>query len=131
MPFPLYAVFAAAVLTLLTKVPVFVAMAREGRGYDNNHPRDQQARLVGWGRRALAAHMNAFEAFPLFAAGAIAAVVSGADPTWAARLCIGFLALRVLYTALYIADIAALRSVSWFGATACSFTLMILKAIAG
>lgn len=50
--------------------PVARAMAEEGGGrYDNHHPRAQQARLTGFGARALAAHLNSIEAFPLFAAG--------------------------------------------------------------
>ncbi|WP_335598963.1 MAPEG family protein, partial [Halopseudomonas sp.] len=44
---------------------------RSGKGYDNAHPRAQQAALTGWGARALASHQNMIEAFPLFAAGVL------------------------------------------------------------
>jgi uncharacterized MAPEG superfamily protein len=74
MTFPLWCLFVAALMLVLTKMPVAVAMHRSSaKGYDNRHPRAQQAALTGWGARALAAHQNMFEAFPLFAAGVLVA----------------------------------------------------------
>ena len=35
-----------------------MAMAQLPEGYDDKNPRDQQARLSGWGKRALPAHAN-------------------------------------------------------------------------
>lgn len=130
MSFPLYAVAAAAFLTLLTKIPVFIAQMKEGR-YDNRHPRDQQARLSGWGRRALAAHQNAFEAFPMFAAGVLIATITGASPEWATALAATFLAARVVFTGLYIADISTARSLAWGVGFFSSIGLMLLKPLAG
>lgn len=52
--------FIAMVLPIVAKIPVAIAMNNAG-GYDNNHPRAQQAKLTGFGARALAAHQNAFE----------------------------------------------------------------------
>lgn len=103
----------AFILTHATKLPVALAMARQPGGYDNHLPRAQQAGLSGWGRRALAAHQNAFEAFPGFAAGVLVAEVTGADPVWAARLAVAFVVCRVLYTGLYLADLATARSLVW------------------
>ena len=47
--------FIAMLLPYLAKMPVAVAMAKLG-GYDNAHPRAQQAKLTGFGARALAGH---------------------------------------------------------------------------
>jgi len=119
----------AFLLTLASKAPVAVAMARQPGGYDNSTPRDQQAALDGWGRRAVAAHLNSFEAFAPFAAAVFVAVLADADPDWTARLSIAFISARVLYTPLYIADVAWLRSLVWtvgFAATCGLFALPLL-----
>ena len=74
MTYPFYCMAAAFLLTYLTKAPLAMAMAKESEsGYDNRNPRDQQARLSGWGKRSLAAHQNSFEVTPVFAAAVIAA----------------------------------------------------------
>ena len=54
----------AGALIYVSKIPVAIAMAKLDGRYDNHHPRAQQARLTGFGARALAAHQNAIEAFP-------------------------------------------------------------------
>ncbi len=129
MTIPFYCVAAAFALQFLTKIPVGRAMALQARGYDNRNPRDQQAALEGWGRRALAAHQNSFEAFPGFAAGVLVAHVGGGDPGWSAILAVTHVVARVLYTAAYIADVHLLRSTIWAVATGASFALMLLPAL--
>ena len=71
----IYCLIAAALLPYLVKIPVAVAMNRLG-GYDNNHPRDQQAKLQGFGARALAAHQNAFESLIVFSAAILLAIAT-------------------------------------------------------
>ena len=113
MTTPLFCIFVAFLLNMLSKGPVALAMARQTGGYDNKNPRDQQAGLTGWGRRALAAHLNGFEAFPAFAAAVIVAVLGGADPTWTTRLALAFIVARVLYIPIYISNFDRLRSAIW------------------
>ncbi|NCO18721.1 MAG: MAPEG family protein [Gammaproteobacteria bacterium] len=116
----------AAFMILLTKVPVAMAMARMPGGYDNHHPRAQQARLEGFGARALASHQNMLEAFPIFAAGVLAALVAGADGQWTTLLALVFIAARIAYTILYLADFHILRSLSWGAGFGASLGLMVL-----
>ncbi|MCB9706904.1 MAG: MAPEG family protein [Myxococcales bacterium] len=113
MSIALWCLLAAALLHLVTKAPLAAAMAREGRGYDNHNPRDQQARLVGWGRRAKAVHDNQIESFPLFAAGVV--VATSAAPASGAidLLALAYVAARLLFMVLYLADQASLRSTVW------------------
>ncbi|MFO7764397.1 MAG: MAPEG family protein [Wenzhouxiangellaceae bacterium] len=115
----------SALMVLLTKVPVAMAMAGDG-GYDNRHPRAQQARLTGFGARALAAHQNMLEAFPIFAAGLLLALWAEADPFWTTVLALAFVAARVVYTLLYLGDYPALRSMVWGVGFFASLGLMIL-----
>jgi len=116
-------------LVYLPKLPLSLAMARQPEGYDNRSPRDQQARLTGWGRRAAAAHANGFESFPAFAAGVLATQVTGASPHWATILSIAYVVARTLYVGAYLADVAALRSAVWTAGFACSVALMVLPIV--
>lgn len=112
MTVPFACVFAAFAFIFLAKIPVAIAQRALG-GYDNHHPRDQQARLEGWGRRALAAHQNAFEAFGPFAASVLVAQVGGGDPKLASALSLTFVGARLAYHVLYLADLATFRSSVW------------------
>jgi len=125
MNIPFLCVGIAFFMLFLTKIPVAIAMRKEGH-YDNHHPRDQQARLTDWGRRALAAHQNAFESFAPFAAAVIIAKIGGGDPVWSARLAVAFIVARVAYTWLYLADSPSLRSSVWMLGTLATLALFLL-----
>ena len=90
-----------------------VATVQSGQKVDNNHPRDQQAQLQGWGRRAQAAHNNAFEDFAPFAAAVIVAHLAHADPGKSSLLAIAHVVVRLVYPLIYVADIGALRTAVW------------------
>lgn len=98
---------------------------------DNRNPRAWLARQDGNDRsqRANAAHLNAFEAFPPFAAGVVLAQLAGVAPGTIALLAVAFLALRVLHGVLYLADVAIARSLSWLGGYLCVLALLVLAAI--
>lgn len=126
-------VVVAFLLTLASKAPVALAMHRLPGGYDNRTPREQQARLEGWGRRALSAHLNSFEAFPAFAVAVLMAASGDADPAWVGGLAVTFVAARIAYIGLYIADLHLLRSTFWtigFAATVGLYALALRAVIA-
>jgi len=108
----LWCIVAAWVWVYAGKLPVAMAMQKAG-GYDNRHPRTQEAALTGWGARSLAAHLNGFETFAPFAAAVLVAHISGAPIGFVDTLSIVFVASRVVYVGLYVADLAALRSTVW------------------
>ncbi len=126
MTVAVYCLIAAALMLVLTKVPLAWAMSKEGRGYDNRNPRQQQARLTGFGARALASHQNMIEAFPVFAAGVLVALLAGATGAWLTGLAIAFVIARVVYSVCYLADVHALRSIAWAVGFAASVGLMVL-----
>jgi len=113
MSFLLLAIPLAYFLVYLPKIPLSMAMAKATGGYDNKNPRDQQAALTGWGRRAAAAHANGFESFAPFAIGCIIAHLTGAKPQIAIILCATHLVARTIYPVLYLANIDRLRSLVW------------------
>jgi len=100
-------------MIMITKIPVAYAMNKRPGGYDNRHPRSQQAALEGFGVRALGAHQNSLEALPMFASAALITLVAQADPTQIEWLCITFVLARIVYTLSYLANQHLLRSTAW------------------
>ena len=115
-------VLVAALLPVLT-----VGGAKAQPSYDNASPRAFLGRLEGWRGRANWAHQNHFEAFPPFAAGVILAEMAHAPQARIDMLAMAFVALRVVYTFMYIGNLAALRTLIWTCALACSVWLIILS----
>jgi uncharacterized MAPEG superfamily protein len=106
-----------------------IAKLQSGRGYDNRSPRAQTAELEGWGKRASWAQANSWEALALFTAAALVCHVAGADGSTASALGIAWVAFRVVYIPLYVADIAIPRSAAWVGSIACDLGLFALAAM--
>jgi uncharacterized MAPEG superfamily protein len=123
---PLLSVFIAFLLIYLPKIPLSVAMAKSRGGYDDRHPRDQQAALEGWGRRAAAAHANGFESFAPFAAAVLVAHVAKADQHTSAMLSVAHVVARAIYPIAYIAGIHVLRSTIWFVGFCSTVALFVL-----
>jgi len=116
----------AALLPMMTKAPLGYFQTQQPGGYDNRHPRAQQQALTGAGQRALAAHQNAFEAFPPFAVGVLLALWAQAPIGQVQVLCLVHIAARIAYPILYLADIDKLRSLSWGVGMVASIWLMCL-----
>jgi len=115
--------FVAALLPYLSKMPLAIAMNKESK-YDNKYPREQQARLTGFGARALAAHQNSFESLIIFGV-AIAVVLATQTTNMAIQyLAITHVGARVIYCVMYYINQDLLRSLAWFIATICSFTMI-------
>lgn len=113
------AVLIAAVMPVLTVGMAKASTAGKRRnqgGYDNNHPREWTNKLEGWRARAAAAQNNGFEALPLFIFGVLAAQAAGLDQARTDQLAMIFIGLRIVYTALYLANIAPLRTLVWVAA---------------
>jgi uncharacterized MAPEG superfamily protein len=103
----------AVLLPYAAKVPLAMAMAKLGR-YDNNHPREQQAQLTGFGARALAGHQNAFESLIIFGIAVLTALVTNNVTDLVALLAIVHVVARLVYHVLYLLNFGTLRSLSWF-----------------
>ena len=86
---------------------------RRDGGFDNSRPRDWLARQEGWQARANAAQANSWEALPVFIAGLFGAGQHQAAQATVDALALGFVAARLAYIGLYLADRAWLRSLLW------------------
>src|ERR1700735_1483632 len=106
--------FAYWMLLAAVMLPYFtIALAKSASGIDNRAPRPGLDSLSGWRQRADWAHRNHFEAFPAFAAAVFVAELTHAPQTRIDELAGIFVLLRVIYTALYVVNRAALRSIVW------------------
>jgi uncharacterized MAPEG superfamily protein len=129
MSIPFLCVFLAFVLVYVPKLVMAKGQAARPEGYDNALPRDQQAKLDGIARRAVAAHQNGFEGFAPFAAAVLCAQAAQVRPELLNALSMTYVTMRVVYIGLYLADRSTLRSIVWtigFGTTAMLFVLASL-----
>lgn len=111
-----WCVLAAALLPLactwLAKWHGFGKPRSQG-GFDNRDPRGWLARQQGWQARANAAQQNSFEALPFFIGAVVIAHQLAAPQAILDILALLFVTLRIIYIAMYIADLAMVRSVIW------------------
>ena len=98
---------------ILPYVMTGYAKSQAGKRYDNNAPRVFLDHIEGKAQRAHWAQLNAFEAFPLFAAGVVVAHMAGASPHTSDVLAMVFIASRLAYNYCYISDRASLRTLVW------------------
>jgi len=119
----IWCLFAATLLPYLAKAPVAIAMNKLN-GYDNNHPRSQQAKLTGFGARALAAHQNSFESLIIFVPAVLLAIATNNATDTIALLAVTHVIARIAYNLLYLFNISILRSIVWAVATVSSFAII-------
>lgn len=105
-------------LVFACTLPVLCAgIAKRGgvlaRTFDNNDPRAWLAKQTGVPARAHAAQQNSWEALVIFAAGVLSAQVVSAPVERVDVLAVAFVACRVIYIGLYVADRATARSLVW------------------
>ncbi|MBF8778884.1 MAPEG family protein [Pseudomonas fulva] len=82
---------------------------------DNHDPRGFLDTLEGLPRRANAAQQNSHEALPPFIAAVLVAdIVGNAEQVTQDVLGVLYITSRLLYIICYLADWAALRSLTWF-----------------
>ena len=124
-----WCVLIAAVLpylcTWMAKQPGFGKRRSEG-GYDNHDPRAWLARQQGWQARANAAQQNSFEALPFFIGAVVIAHQLQAPQTTLDILAILFVTLRIIYIAMYVADLAMVRSAIWVLALAVNIGILFI-----
>ncbi|MAE33680.1 MAG: hypothetical protein CMH97_00205 [Oceanospirillaceae bacterium] len=114
-----WCVLAAALMPFL-----FTGIAKfSGGRYNNYSPREFLEKQEGFRKRAHWAQLNSFEAFPMFAAAVIIAHLTGAEQDYINTLAIAFIGIRIVYGAMYLANLAALRTLVWSAGLACVIAL--------
>jgi uncharacterized MAPEG superfamily protein len=128
MTTPFWCILIASLLPYFWSGAAVKARVDQFGQLDNRLPRAQQARLEGWGARALGASANGFETFPAFAAAVIVAHIAGADPGWSAIWAVVYVAARILHGISYASDLDKLRSAAFGVGQACAIALFVLGA---
>ncbi|MBD1582706.1 MAPEG family protein [Pseudoalteromonas sp. JBTF-M23] len=116
----------AVILPYLAKAPVAIAMNRLG-GYDNQHPRAQQAQLTGFGARALAAHQNCFESLTVFAVAVAVVLGTNTVGSTVQYLAIGHIVARILYCVFYYLNLHIFRSLIWAVGLGCAIAMIAVS----
>ena len=116
-----WCVLIAGLLPYVAMVP-----ARMDRAIDNHAPRDRYALQHGRQKRAYAAHLNSFEAFPFFAAAVIIAHQLAAPQAWLNGFAALFIVARVVYILAYWANQPTLRSTLWTVGVAATLAIFLL-----
>ena len=109
---------------------IAVGIAKMDKGYDNKAPRDWLATREGKQKRAYAAHLNSFEAFPFFAAGVIVAHLAAAPANIVNTLAVAFVLARVVYIWCYLTNRAPMRSIVWMIGVGLTVALFVVAGIA-
>ncbi len=117
--------FITILLPYIVKIRVMKLIKKEAP-YDNNHPRMQQAQLVGAGARAIAAHQNGFESLSVFATAALTAMATNHIGVTIQLLAVIYIISRIAYNILYIKNLASLRSMTWFVSLLCCLSILLL-----
>ena len=142
MATPNYSIHTLIAFYIMAFVPqcystALIYRATNGR-YNNVNPRSATSfetyqkgtNKATYGRfeRARAAHANAMENLPLFAAAVICANMAGLDAGMVNTVCGIFLSLRAVHSALYIAiekhGLSHARSVVWMASAGCCLYLL-------
>jgi uncharacterized MAPEG superfamily protein len=106
------ALWCVLVASLLPIICVGIAKVSGGR-YNNRNPREWLSRLQGMPARANAAQQNSWEALAMFSAAVFASQLAHAPQARVDVLAMAFIAVRLIYIAVYLANLAALRSLVW------------------
>ena len=112
---------------------IFTGIAKfAGKGYlpkDNLAPREFLNRLEGSLKRASWVQMNMHESTPGFMAAVIIAHQIKGDQDLIDMLAISYIVLRLIYGALYIANIGMQRTVVWALGLVCTLALFFTASL--
>lgn len=118
-------VLIGAIQPIIWSLAAKIGANKQGIRYDNEAPRPLMQSYDGWIGRANWAQQNAFEAFPVFAAAVILAMVTEVDPATINLWAIVWVIARFVFGFLYIFNFDKLRSLVWAIAMAASIRLLI------
>ena len=123
MPIAYWCVLIAALLPI-----VWVSYAKMGVESDNRYPREDYENLPPAKRRAYAAHQNAYENFPFFAAAVIIAITMGASINTVNWLAMAYVVVRLAHGLLYINNQSSLRSLAYSLGLLLNIAIFVLPA---
>ena len=121
-----WCVFGAVMLYLLTIAPFKVIGFPR---FDNSKPRDPAFFEDPLRARALGAHINGIESFPLFATAVLLAEFRLGPQRLIDELAVLFLIVRIAYVFTYLGDRPTLRSILWNIGFAINLAIFFMPAL--
>jgi len=106
----------------------FTVIAKISPKFNNAQPREYLANLTGWRKRANYVQLNCFESNPAFGLAVVIANLAHAPPITLNNLAIIFVFTRVVYAIFYLANMPALRTLSWLAGIICIVGLFYISA---
>lgn len=123
------------VLFIVALLPMVLAgiggylRARQPGGFDNQHPRQQQAQLTGMAARVVAAQHNAWEALIFYTAACVLAYVSGVYLDTMAYPATLFLLSRLVHPVFYAFNMDKLRSLVFMVGWLATFYMLVVSLV--
>lgn len=123
------------VLFIVALLPMVLACiggylrSKQPEGFDNQHPRQQQAKLTGMAARVVAAQQNAWEALIFYTAACVLAYVSGVYLDTLAYPATLFLLSRLLHPVFYALNMDKLRSLVFMLGLLATLYILIVSMI--
>jgi len=130
MTIPFWAIVFAIVMPNLLAFTSEYMRFKQFDAYDNQHPREQSAKLTGAGARMWAAQQNAWEALMMFAPSVLIAHTLGANAQHSAYAALLFCVARILHAICYYFNWSTTRSLIHMVALGSCFWLFYLAATA-
>ena len=119
-------VFASVVLYIATIASIKWVRFRS---FDNAKPRDPSFYSDPISARALGAHQNGIEAFPLFAFAVLLAEFRDSPQRLIDELAVLFVIVRIAYVFTYVGDRPTLRSILWSIGFAINLAIFFMPAL--
>lgn len=129
MPNIFTVLFVVALLPMVLACVGGYLRSKQPEGFDNQHPRQQQAQLTGMAARVLAAQKNAWEALTLYTAASVLAYVSGIYLDTLAYPATLFLLSRLLHPVFYAFNMDKLRSLVFTVGLLATLYMLIMSMI--
>jgi uncharacterized MAPEG superfamily protein len=128
MTFAYWCVLAGALMPIVWTIVAKGGGAQIMPRAANRAPREFLDTLQGHQQRANWAQLNAFEAFPAFAAAVIIAHLAGGAQLSINRLAAAWVAARLAHGVFYLMDWPSMRSLAYFTGIGCIIGLFIVAA---
>jgi uncharacterized MAPEG superfamily protein len=119
----------AAAAFLVYAPYLIVAITRFQVGFDLGAPRAAFDKLPDYGKRAMWAHQNSWEAFILYSAAVLMAYGTHQDSPTVVNCALGFIVARLFYSIFYIINFPIGRSLMFGVGSVAIYTLMSMSII--
>lgn len=118
-------VLIASVMPFVLSASARAGAIGAGMTFDNHRPRQSAEQLTGWPQRLDWAQRNALETLPMFIGAVLMASYARVPQATIDLWAMLYVAIRAVYAACYVFDLATLRSMVWAASMLVVLRLMV------